>query len=334
MAISETKLASQHRVLVTGSRGKSSIVRLLHAGMHAAGLQAFARLTGVVPRELGPDGERSISRSAGAHVEEMRWWLKRVLASAQGIVLENSAISAEFQVLAGRWLQPDVTVLTNTLPDHQELWGPTAISAAEVLTAGIPNKGQVILPVGLRSDNYLLELLGRRHCQLLFSEPAIGVEEGYRAVNMGLALTTLVHLGFEAETVLAAMRQLQPDRYDFQVVNCAGAEVALAFAANDIISTQALFKSLNWSPDETSLIYNHRADRPGRLTSFKKWLSRSYWRDVMIIGDKPRRKFASVHYMNIKNVEGLMKLFQPGKQVFGCGNIAGLPLSLTATLDR
>lgn len=332
--MSETKPGSQKRVLVTGSRGKSSVVRLIHAGMQAAGLQTYARITGVVPRELGHDGERIISRAAGAHVEEMRWWLRHLETDVQGIVLENSAISAEFQALASRWLRPDVTVLTNTLPDHQELWGSTAASAAEVLTAGIRKQGKVILPTGLRSDNYLMKLLRRRRCELFYSEPEIEVEEEYRAVNIGLALTTLMHLGFKREMVLPAMQQLQPDRYDFQVVHCKGAEVAMAFAANDIISTRLLFDSLNWSPSETSLIYNHRADRPGRLKSFKEWLSRSRWQDVMIIGDKPRLEFAPARYLNIKNVDGLLKLFQPGKRLFGCGNIAGLPLSLSAVLDR
>jgi hypothetical protein len=102
---------TQHKVLVAGSRGKSSIVRLLHAAMHAAGLQSYARLTGVIPRELGPQGIRTISRSAGAHVEEMRWWLRRLPSSAHGLVLENSAINADFQGLAKRWLRPVVSVL-------------------------------------------------------------------------------------------------------------------------------------------------------------------------------------------------------------------------------
>ena len=339
MLMSETKRGSQQRILVTGSRGKSSIVRLLYAGMQAADMQAYARLTGVIPRELGPDGERTISRAAGAHVEEMRWWLKRLPSSAQAVVLENSAITADFQILAGRWLRPDVTVLANTLPDHQEIWGPTSAAAAEVLTAGVPTHGQVVLPAGLRSDDHLLELLGRRHCQLVFAESATEIEEDYRAVNMGLAFTTLKHLGLAGDSVLAAMRHTPPDRYDFHVANLAGAEVALAFAANDIASTRVLFNSLNWSPDETRLIYNHRADRPGRLKSFKDWLSRSRWREVIIIGDKPRKefarkKFSGARYLSIKNEQALLRLFQPGDRIFGCGNIAGLPLSLTAVLER
>jgi poly-gamma-glutamate synthase PgsB/CapB len=333
-ATSVVKPESQRRVLVTGSRGKSSVVRLLYAVMHAAGLRTYARITGVVPRELGPDGSRNISRSWGAHVEEMRWWLGQLPATTQGIVLENSAIAPDFQHLAGRWLRPDITVLTNTLPDHQELWGPTAACAAEVLAAGIPRQGRVVLQTSLEDDHHLLGLLGRRRCQLIFAGPAGPAEKHYLAANLGLALCVAEQLGFAADPALQSMLRVPPDRYDFHVANCGGAEVAMAFSANDITSTRELFRSLLWTPGETRLIYNHRADRPGRLRSFVHWLSQSQWREVLIIGDRPGMRPASAHYVDIKNEQGLRRLFQPGDRIFGCGNIAGIPLSLAAVLER
>lgn len=332
MPVNESRPGSRRRVLVTGSRGKSSVVRLLHAGMRASGLESYARITGVVPRELSPYGFRSISRSAGAHVEEMRWWLRRLPVSAGGIVMENSAISAEFQSLAGRWLRPDVTVLTNTLPDHQELWGPSGESAAEVLVAGVPMSTRLVLPVGLGKDEYLMELLKRRRCELIFSEQAADAGEGYRAVNTGLALTTMECLGLDTVPAFEAMLEMPPDRYDFYVARCGGAEVAMAFSANDITSTRNLFRSLMWEKSETRIIYNHRADRPGRFRSFVEWLGQAHWREVLIIGDKPRKHPRPARYLKVDNEQGLLRLFQPGDRVFGCGNISGIPLSLAAVL--
>jgi hypothetical protein len=49
---------------------------------------------------------------------------------------------------------------------------------------------------------------------------------------------------------------------------------------------------------------------------------------VLIIGDKPQVRLDSGRYLNIKNEESLLRLFQPGDRIFGCGNIAGLPLLL------
>ncbi len=332
--VSQDRTGQQQRVLVTGSRGKSSIVRLLFAVMQAAGVETYARITGVVPRELGPKGVRPIARSAGAHVEEMRWWLGQLPASAGGIVLENSAITPEFQGLAGRWLRPAITVLANTLPDHQESWGPTRACAAEVLAAGVPIRGRVVLPAGLAGDAHLLALLGRRHCEVVFARPVEPAGADYRAVNLGLALATAEQLGFAVVPALQTLLGVPRDRYDFHVASHNGAEVALAFSANDISSTRELFRSLSWTAAETCLVYNHRADRPGRLRSFAGWLSQTQWREVLIIGDRPNPRTVSARYLDIGDEQGLLSTFRPGDRVFGCGNIAGLPLSLAAVLDR
>jgi poly-gamma-glutamate synthase PgsB/CapB len=322
------------RVLVTGSRGKSSIVRYLHAALQDAGLQTYARITGVEPRELGPGNTQTISRSSGAHVEEMRWWLTGLPDSVQGIVLENSAITPDLQGLASRWLRPEITVLSNVLPDHQEVWGPSSECAAEVLTSGIPRENQVLLPADLKSDHFLQDLLKRRDCEVHFVEPVVDAGTDYQANNLGLALATVERLGFAKVPALQSMLRLQRDKYDFSVVNKGGSELALAFSANDISSTRTLFRSLSWSEEETRLIYNHRMDRPERFKSFLDWLNNTRWREVLIIGDKPRMKHCSARYLQVRSAESLLRLFKPGDRVFGCGNIAGLPMALASVLDR
>jgi len=317
------------RVLVTGSRGKSSIVRMLHAAFGGAGLAAYSRITGVVPRALGPDEVRPIARSAGAHVEEMHWWLAQLPATAQAVVLENSAISPDLQALAGRWLRPHITVLSNTLPDHQEAWGPTSACATKVLVRGIPRGGKVILPDTLELDSHLQDLLHQRRCTTLFAGPAHGIDKPHQASNHGLALAVIQQLGLDTEPARQAILSLKSDVYDFRVLDCNGAELAMAFSANDITSTQALFTSLQWSQAETRLVYNHRADRPARLKSFMGWLSRSAWRDVLIIGDRPRGRTAAAHYLKVRDRAELLDLFRTGDRIFGCGNIYGLPMTLT-----
>ncbi len=318
------------RVLVTGSRGKSSIVRMLHAAFEAAGLAAYSRITGVAPRTLVRSEIRPISRSAGAHVGEMRWWLRQLPADARAIVLENSAISPDLQALAGRWLQPHITVLSNTLPDHQEAWGPTSTGAAEVLVAGVPKTGLVILPDTLEQDGYLQKLLRRRDCKPVFAAPEAGTGAPHTACNQGLALAVIEQLGLETGPARHAILNLPADSYDFRILDCNGAEVAMAFSANDIASTQALFASLQWSEAETRLIYNHRADRPARLRSFMDWFNQSAWRDVLIIGDRPLCRIASARYVKVRDRAGLVNLFQAGERIFGCGNIAGLPMKLAS----
>ena len=332
MPLFKANAEAPRRVLVTGSRGKSTIVRLLHAALHDAGLNPYSRITGVVPRELGPRGTRPILRSSGAHVEEMRWWLRQLPKTADAIVLENSAITPEFQSLAGDWLQPELTIMTNTLADHQEVWGPDEASAATVLASGVPRGGQVLLPAHLDNDGHLLWLLEQRSCGIHFAGAAQSDGPRYQAVNLGLAVDAAGRLGLSIPTALEAMLKLSRDNYDFHVARIGDTELAMAFSVNDLVSTRALFQSLNWPKEVTRLVYNHRRDRPGRLQSFAQWLGNAAWREVLIIGDRPTLKIVNARYTKVKSTEKLLRLFMPGDRVFGCGNIAGLPLALATSL--
>jgi hypothetical protein len=316
------------RILVTGSRGKSSVVRLLHAAFTECGLDTRARITGVVPRELGPEGERIIERSAGAHVEEMRWWLRTLPDAIDAVVLENSAIAPELQELAGRWLRPDLTLLSSVVPDHQEAWGDGPAAAVQALAGGVPHGGRVVLPGSLSQNQQLLGLLAQRGCRLRLAAPLEGEAPDHRAVNLGLAMAACGQLGLDESASREAMRRLPPDRYDFRLSSLAGAEWALAFSTNDIESTRAQFESLDWPENRTRLIYNHRRDRPLRLESFSGWLGERPWREVLIIGDRPAFRPSSARYRSIRTARDLLALGRPGEQLFGCGNVAGLPLTL------
>ena len=317
-----------HKVLVTGTRGKSSIVRLLQTALVNAGFQSHARITGVVPRHITATGTRVISRSSGAHIEELRWWLKQLPASSQAVVVENSAITPEFQHLAGKWLKPDITILSNTVADHQESWGPDHHCAANILMGGVPRGGRLILPANCKADSHLAELIRQRQCEAVFADPAGDNGQEYHAINLGLAIAAISQLGLATGDALKAMREMPKDPYDFDVIHCHGAELAMAFSANDIISTRSLFKSLQWEETDTRLIYNHRRDRPARLKSFIDWLKLPDWREVIMIGDRPPTKLGSCFYQRVRNKADLIKLLSPGERFFGCGNIAGIPVSL------
>jgi hypothetical protein len=190
----------------------------------------------------------------------------------------------------------------------------------------------VLLPACLDRDEHLLGLLQRRSCVVDFAAAVDAGGEHYQSANLGLALAAVRRLGIAATPALATMLKLPRDSYDFHIASVGEAELAMAFSANDIVSTRTLFRSLNWPQEGTRLVYNHRRDRPGRLESFAHWLDSSNWREVLIIGDKPGLRIGSARYVKIKRQESLLRMFKPGDRVFGCGNIAGLPLTLAASL--
>lgn len=325
-----------HRILVTGSRGKSSLVRLLCAGLEACGVSPWGRITGVLPRQIGPGGERLIERTAPAHVEEMRWWLGQVPPGAS-VVLENSAVAPDLQPLAARWLVPCLVVWTNARPDHPEAWDPGEEGAARALAAGIPEGCPVA--AGREALPWVRRLLPRSPLREARPEEPLFGEAPFGAENRGLALAALEGLGLDGASARRGMVALPPDVADYRVLPLGAARLASAFAANEPESTERLFEATGWTPEETTLLYHHRPDRPGRLAAFLPWIVRRPWREVVFSRDRsfwgrfaPRRGPGGLGtWRDLTGGEDLARWVESRGRVFGCGNVAGSPLELLRT---
>lgn len=306
---------AKFRILVTGSRGKSSLVRLLCAGMGARGIDFRGRITGVLPRELSSAGERLIVRNAPGHIAEMRWWLGQIPRETEAVVMENSAVQPELQEMAAKWLKPTVIVWTNARPDHQEVWGKGSAAAASALLRGIPKGASLVLSEEIMNSALIRDQLSARAA---FTLAAPYEERDFRLSNLNLARKTLEFCGLLDEKSEGVMMRLPPDVGDFRVFHMVcGAKLAAAFSANDLESTERLFSLLGWNEEETTLLFSDREDRPFRRASFGPFLKR-HWREVLV-----QKRSAEARQM-----EASIR----GKQVFGCGNIAGAPLAMLQKL--
>lgn len=320
-----------HRVLVTGTRGKSGMVRLLDAALGACGVRCWSRVTGVVPTVRTPEGLFRIRRTAPASVAEMRWWLASLPRNAEAVVLENSAVAPELHPLAGRWLRPTLTVWTNAHPDHQEVWGWRSEDALRVLLGGVPPGVPVVLGRDLAELPELRRELERRGCPV-FSPPGSGSED-IPSCQRAVALAACGAMELDRERCLEGMANLPPDEGDFRsLVSPGGGVLASAFAANEPTSSEVLFASLAWSREETVLWYHHRRDRSGRLEAFLPWF-RQGWREIWLTGALPWRSVAGARVLGNPPPEEMGRLLGEGRRVFGCGNVAGLPLALLEILE-
>ncbi len=214
------------RILVTGSRGKSSLVRLLSAALVSFGLKVRGRITGVLPRELLPgDGvlcplkETLLLRSGPASVEEMRWWLSTLPRGTDAVVMENSAVAPELQSLAFRWLQPGCTVLTNIRPDHEEIWGRGGReNAAYALCSGIGDTREtvctehpVVLPRSVAEKPCVHRVLSARRCRLLPCDEG----KSFKETHFALVEEVCRIFGFDVLQCRSAAAALPPDLADF-----------------------------------------------------------------------------------------------------------------------
>jgi len=116
------------RIHVNGTRGKSSVTRLIAAGLRAGGLRTFAKTTGTAPRVIDMEGkDRIIHRlrlpSIGEQVRLMSFFSKE---KPDAMVMECMAVQPQYQWIAEhQMIQSQIGVITNTRPDHLEEMGPT-----------------------------------------------------------------------------------------------------------------------------------------------------------------------------------------------------------------
>ena len=135
------------RVHVNGTRGKSSVTRLIAAGLRAGGIRTFAKTTGTAPRIIDSKGRDRVihrlrSASIGEQIKLMQLFSKE---KPDAVVMECMAVQPEYQWISEhQMIQSHIGVITNARPDHLEEMGPTIDDVKKSLGNTIPYNGKVV----------------------------------------------------------------------------------------------------------------------------------------------------------------------------------------------
>ncbi len=255
------------RILVNGTRGKTTVVRMIASTLSAAGMKTYAKTTGSQARRIFPDGsEREYRKKRPANIlEQLPFVRLAAKGGAQAIVVECMALRPENQCLmADKLVKPHYVVMTNVFVDHVEEIGRTEEETVQVLAGSIPEGAAVIA-----HDESFRPYAGR----LIVPSEAPGMEAFARCAfpvhekNVQLVLALAEELGIARETAVRGILQTKPDigmYAGFRVGRC---RVVNAFAANDPESfLTALNDCARQGPYQ--LLFNHRADRGYRLKAF------------------------------------------------------------------
>ena len=261
------------RILVNGTRGKSTVTRLIAAGLAAAGLRVYAKTTGSAARIILPDlSEREIRKHGTAKrrpsIMEHKWFVREAhRAGAQAIVAECMAIRPEtIGVLETRLAHSTIGVITNVRLDHLDTMGTELESIAEALGESIPDRGKAFVgSEGIDEEikAVLSRMAAQRGSELIFVPSAEETQALRRdflypvhAQNLALALAVCDACGVSCQIALRGMQSAKPDpgvrptlqttwrRHKVRVIN--------AFAANDPQSTLEMWheeRSLRYSSD-------------------------------------------------------------------------------------
>ncbi|MDD2233032.1 MAG: Mur ligase family protein [Sphaerochaetaceae bacterium] len=330
------------RILVNGTRGKTSTARMLIAALNDQGIRTVGRTTGSEACVLFPDGRiEPVVRKRPARITEMIPFARlAVLQNAQCIVAECMALGAENQKAMARHLvRPTHVVITNSYVDHIDAIGSTFEETVWTLSQSVPRRCDLFA-----SEQVYGALDSRFHLCCGLPSSGEGETLPFHPQNTALALAVIRSLGLDEQKARASMAHASGDiglhkPFHFK----SGALVVPDFAVNDLHCMNEALDSVE-SGARIILVFNNRKDREYRALVFSKLLC-STGRDVEMvccIGDYPRkiaRYLASRSHLRCEAMDVVQVFDQieksDSKTVFLClGNIKGAGQQLLSRLEE
>lgn len=279
------------RIHVNGTRGKSSVTRLIAAGLRAGGVRTLAKVTGTLPRIIDENGlEIPIVRLHPTNIIEQtkvfRYFSKH---KPDAIVIECMAVQPMYQwICEHQFVHATVGVITNSRMDHVIEMGPSIQNITNSLANTVPQNA----PLFTAEDKAEMNAIFRKRAEKLHSEiivtdeNSVSIETMQRfshvehKSNVALALAICEHCGVDQETALRGMVEAHPDPGALTVYQVEEAKKTLYFlnalAANDPESTYVAWeRSLELYPSvkERILLINTRGDRFNRSVQLIEMLA-------------------------------------------------------------
>lgn len=320
------------RVLVAGTRGKSTITRLIAESLRNSGVEVLAKTTGGTPRLYFADGSQAVLKRRGpARVQEQLRLIRLARRKkCKALCLEGMAVAPELQQLESRIVRPHIYVLSNIRDDHREQLGPTRDEQAQWMCRAIPENCTIVT-----SESRYLELIRKQAAEkksrVVFLKPG----STYAETNRRLAEQVCDLAGYKSK--LVAQTGTDEDRF----IKTNSLTFVDAFDINDIDSLKTFLHEIKTHLAHDKLwnvILNTRADRPERSRQFAQWLAAEPFKigNLLLCGSHipyTRRQLLKLkvgagkiqRLTSSKKIIEVLKQSQPeGQVVIGLGNIAGM----------
>jgi poly-gamma-glutamate synthase PgsB/CapB len=271
------------RIHVNGTRGKSSVARLIASGLRGGKIKTCAKTTGTMARFIFPDGsEEPVYRYARTNIIEQVGVIRRsAKRGAQALVIECMALQPLLQSLCElRLVRSTHGVLCNAREDHLDVMGPLESDVALALAGTMTVKGHFFTPekkhlgifkMAARDRETQLHSVSDEAIAAISDEDMAGFSYGEHKENVALALAVCQFLKVSREDALKGMWSANPDPGAMtKTMFCVqGKQFCFVnvFAANDPLSTGQIWASLReeFADYETkTLLMNCRVDRKDR----------------------------------------------------------------------
>ncbi len=352
------------RIHVNGTRGKSSVTRLICAGLNAGGIRTCGKTTGTLARMIFSDGsEVPIFRPCRANVIEQKRVVRAAVEdSAEALVIECMALQPLLQAVCElKLVQSTIGVITNARADHLDVMGPTRLDVARALAGTTPVAGTLFTaeecPESLRvmefaanDRNSNFEPISQFEKYRITPEILSGFSYLEHPDNVALALRVCEAVGVDRDDAIKGMWAAEPDPgamrvYHFPVDDRHWYFVN-AFAANDPESTGSIWESAyDRFPGigQRIAVMNCRADRTDRSVTMAK--ACADWRPAdhyVIVGTGTERFSKTLLASGVERqklhcvgeasgaeiIQAISRVTSENTMILGMGNIAGPGMSL------
>ncbi len=309
------------RIHVNGSRGKSSVTRLIAAGLRAGGIRTVAKTTGSAPRIINPDGKDQVihrlrSASIGEQVKLIRHFTSE---TPDAMVMECMAVLPQYQWISEhKMIQSTVSVITNVRPDHLPEMGPTMEDVANSLANTIPFNG-TLFTAEKDVSPVLKKVADERNTHMnITDENEVSDEYMNRfhyiehKENVALAVCVCEYSGVDKDIALEGMIHAKPDPgaliiRKLQFDNRVNYSVN-AMAANDPHSTKKIWENIQerFAHQQICVFLNTRDDRESRTKLLLKLVLDEIQPDLLLIRGN-RIPMISAENFKIKTFKNLTK---------------------------
>lgn len=276
------------RILVNGTRGKTTITRLIAASLRENGIKTIARTTGSSAEVIYPDGRvEKVRRKGRATVLEMIPFFRTASSEkVDAVVVECMALSEENQkAIASFLVRPGIVVMANTYVDHVPEMGWTQKETAEVLSQSIPKGAKLYT-----TEDYYDSLECEVHKVKVDTSETIEGSIPIHGESWSLARSLLLDLGVAEEVMVKAKDKITPDIGLLSEMKVGKNSVFLPyFSINDRECMASTIKSEAEKHEDkrTVLVFNNRRDREHRIILIREAIAMSGVEglDVAVIGD-------------------------------------------------
>lgn len=271
------------RIHVNGTRGKSSVTRLIAAALREQGIKTFAKTTGTLPRMIMDDGkEYPIHRPGGTNIiEQLRIIDWAASEKAEALVIECMAVQPRYQSLTElKLIQSTHGVITNARADHLDVMGPTERDVTLALLGSTPVKGKLFTAewdypeeFKMAADDRSSELITveRDDVARITEQDLSGFNYVEHKENVALVLKVCQSLNISKDTALQGMWKAKRDPGAMTEVRISffGRDILFVngFAANDPESSLRIWHmalNAHAAYAKKIMVISTRSDRPDR----------------------------------------------------------------------